>query len=55
MMKIERKETIVKRDRLIEIVKQFFFDWFDPSNMAILLVMTMNTDEYNEYLSIITH
>jgi hypothetical protein len=39
----KRKETIVTRDRLIEIVKQFFFDWFDPSNMTILLVMTMNT------------
>ncbi len=51
----KRKEIIVMRGRLIEIVKQCFCGWFDSSDMFILIMMTMNTDEYNEYLLFITH
>jgi len=32
-----RKEIIVMRSHLIEIVKQFQSDWFDPSDMFILI------------------
>jgi len=40
----KRKETIVRRDHLIEIVKEFFFGWFNSSDMFILIMMTMNQD-----------